>query len=138
MKQINILEGPLLRNILLFALPLAASSALQQLFNATDIAVVGRFAGSAAMAAVGSNGPVINLIVNIFVGLSVGANVVIANCIGQRRMDRVRKAVDTTLIIALAGGVFVAVLGFFISRPLLHLMGAPDNVIDMATLYLKI
>ncbi|MDD6191135.1 MAG: MATE family efflux transporter [Firmicutes bacterium] len=138
MRQIDMLSGPLLKKILLFALPLAASSALQQLFNAADVAVVGRFAGSAAMAAVGSNGPVINLIVNIFVGLAVGANVVIANCIGQGRMDRVRTAVNTTVAIGLVGGVFVAVLGFVVSKPLLILIGAPENVIGMATLYLRI
>lgn len=132
------LHGPLLKKILLFALPLAASSTLQQLFNATDVAVVGRFAGSEAMAAVGSNGPVINLIVNIFVGLAVGANVVIANYIGQQRMDRVKAAVSTTVVTALAGGVLVAIVGIFVSRPLLEIMGAPDNVIDLAALYLKI
>ena len=82
-NQIDMLHGPLLRKILLFALPIAITSSLQQLFNATDVAVVGQFAGSEALAAVGSNGPVINLIVNLLVGTTIGTNVVIANYIGQ-------------------------------------------------------
>ena len=76
-KQMDMLNGPLLKKILFFALPLAASSILQQLFNSADVAVVGRFAGSKSLAAVGGNTPVISLLINLFVGLSVGANVVI-------------------------------------------------------------
>lgn len=132
------LHGPLGRKILLFALPLAASSVLQQMFNAVDVAVVGRFASSEALAAVGSNSPVINLLVNLFVGISMGANVVIANYLGQKNDAGVRRAVGTAGVVAIVGGLFLMILGLTIARPILELMGAPDNVIDLATLYLKI
>lgn len=132
------LHGPLGRKILLFALPLAASSVLQQMFNAVDVAVVGRFASSEALAAVGSNSPVINLLVNLFVGISMGANVVIANYLGQKNDAGVRRAVGTAGVVAIVGGLFLMILGLTVARPILELMGAPDNVIDLATLYLKI
>lgn len=138
MAQIDMLHGPLGRKILLFALPLAASSVLQQMFNAVDVAVVGRFASSEALAAVGSNSPVINLLVNLFVGISMGANVVIANYLGQKNDAGVRRAVGTASVVALAGGLFLMLLGLSVARPILELMGAPDNVIDLATLYLRI
>lgn len=132
------LHGPLGRKILLFALPLAASSVLQQMFNAVDVAVVGRFASSEALAAVGSNSPVINLLVNLFVGISMGANVVIANYLGQKNDAGVRRAVGTAGVVAIVGGLFLMILGLTVARPILELMGAPDNVIDLATLYLRI
>lgn len=138
MAQIDMLHGPLGRKILLFALPLAASSVLQQMFNAVDVAVVGRFASSEALAAVGSNSPVINLLVNLFVGISMGANVVIANYIGQKNDAGVRRAVSTAAVIAIVGGIFLTLLGLLVTRPILELMGAPDNVIDLAALYLRI
>lgn len=132
------LHGPLLKKIILFALPLMATSSLQQLFNATDVAVVGQFAGSQALAAVGSNGPVINLIINLLIGLSLGANVVIANYVGQGRADRIRDTVHTAILISLVGGVAFGIVGIVASRPMLEAMGSPDDVIDLATLYLRI
>ncbi len=132
------LHGPLARKILLFALPLAASSVLQQMFNAVDVAVVGRFASSEALAAVGSNSPVINLLVNLFVGISMGANVVLANHIGQKNDNGVRRSVATSAVVAVFSGLFLMVLGLLVARPILELMGAPENVIDLATLYLRI
>ena len=87
-KEMDMLNGGLAGKLILFSIPLAFSSILQQLFNSADVAVVGRFAGSAALAAVGGNSPVINLLINMFVGLSIGANVIIANFIGQGREDR--------------------------------------------------
>ncbi len=137
-KSMDMLSGPMWNKILMFALPLAASSMLQQLFNSADIAVVGRFAGSRALAAVGSNGPVINLLVNIFVGLSVGANVAAAKYIGQGRGEKIRAAVHTSIMMAVISGIFLAVLGFFVTGPILKLMSAPDDIIDLASLYLKI
>lgn len=137
-QRIDMLHGPLGRKILLFALPLAASSVLQQLFNAVDVAVVGHYASSEALAAVGSNAPVINLIINLFVGISMGCNVVIANHIGQGNKDGIRRAVATAGIVALGSGLGLMVVGFFAARPILELMGAPENVIDLATLYLRI
>lgn len=132
------LNGPLGRKILLFALPLAASSVLQQLFNAVDVAVVGRFASSEALAAVGSNSPVINLLINLFVGISMGANVVIANHVGQNNQDGIRRAVATSALVAVISGLGLMVLGICAARPILELMGTPANVIDLATLYLRI
>ena len=137
-KKIDMLNGPLLGKIIIFALPLMITSSLQQLFNATDIAVVGQFAGSQALAAVGSNGPIINLIINLMIGLSMGANVVIANYIGQGRKDRIKDTVHTAILISLIGGVAFGALGIIISRPILEVMGSPDDVIDLATLYLRI
>ena len=137
-NQIDMLHGPLLSKIILFALPLAASSVLQQLFNSADIAVVGRFASSEAMAAVGSNASVIGLLVNLFVGLSVGANVVIANLIGANHRERINDAVHTVIAVALAAGVILLALGILLAKPILSLMGAPDNVMDLAVLYLRV
>lgn len=137
-RQINMLEGSLYDKILMFALPLAASSILQQLFNSADVAVVGRFAGSQALAAVGSNGSVINLLVNIFVGLSVGANVLVAKYIGQGEKEKVRDAVHSAMAIAFVSGFFLLFLGFFLAEPLLKWMASPDDVIHLAVLYLRI
>ena len=137
-QKIDMLEGPLLGKIILFALPLMITSTLQQLFSASDVAIVGRFAGDQALAAVGSNGPVINLIINLLIGLSMGANVVIANYIGQGRKDRVRDTVHTAVLISMIGGVVFGILGIIVSRPILEAMESPDDVIDLATLYLRI
>lgn len=131
-------HGPLLGKIFLFALPLAASSVLQQLFNAADIAVVGRFASSQAMAAVGSNASVIGLLVNLFIGLSVGANVVIANLIGAGHRERINEAVHTVIAVALAAGAMLLVIGIVLAPFILSLMGAPDDVMDLAVLYLRV
>ena len=131
-------ETDIFDKILLFALPLAISSILQQLFNSVDVAVVGRFASSEALAAVGSNSSVISLLINLFVGISVGANVVIANYIGQGKTEKIQDAVHTVMIISLISGVFLLVLGLMIARPILEIMGTPENVIDLAVLYLHI
>lgn len=132
------LNGPLAGPIILFALPLALSSMLQQLFNAADTAVVGRFASSQAMAAVGSNSSVINLVVALFVGLSVGTNVVIASLIGRGRKDAIPTAVHTAVVVALISGVLLLFVGIGIARPMLTLMNTPEDVLDLAVLYLRI
>lgn len=137
-RSMDMLSGSLWDKILMFALPLAASSMLQQLFNSADIAVVGQFAGSRALAAVGSNGPIINLLVNIFVGLSVGANVVISRLIGQGREKQVSEGVHTAICTALISGVFLLLVGVAVTKPMLILMSAPEDIIDLAALYLKI
>lgn len=137
-NQIDMLNGTLWNKILIFALPIAASNILQQLFNSADAAVVGRFAGSEALAAVGSNGPVINIIIALFVGVSLGANVVIANFIGAGKREKIQDAVHTTISFALFAGFSLVVIGFFIARPILILISTPDDVIDLATLYLRI
>ena len=137
-NEVDMLHGPLAGKIVLFALPLAASSMLQQLFNAADIAVVGRFASSQAMAAVGSNSSVIYLLIGLFVGLSVGANVVIGNLVGAGQRERISDAVHTVMVLALASGVFLLAAGELLAPALLRLMGAPESVIRLATLYLRI
>lgn len=137
-NQIDMLHGPLLSKILMFAIPLAASSVLQQLFNSIDIAVVGKFASSEALAAVGSNSPVISLLVNLFVGISVGANVIIANHIGQRDNQRIRDAVNTVTVLALFSGIILLFVGLLVARPILEAIDTPQNIIDLSTLYLRI
>ena len=137
-RNVDMLNGPLAGPIILFALPLAFSSMLQQLFNAADTAVVGRFASSQAMAAVGSNSSVINLVVALFVGLSVGTNVVIAGLIGRGRQVEIPKAVHTAIVVALISGVFLLFVGIGIARPMLTLMNTPEDVLDLAVLYLRI
>ncbi len=132
------LRGSLSKKIFLFAMPIALGSMLQQLFNSVDEAVVGRFVGSQALAAVGSNVQVIGLFINLFVGISVGANVVIATYVGEREQGKISFAVHTSILVALISGIFLLVLIQFIAKPLLLLMSSPGDVIDLAVLYLKI
>lgn len=134
----NMLSGSIWDKIILFALPLAATSILQQIFNAADVAVVGRFVGDAAQGAVGSNAPIVNLLVNLFVGLSLGSNVIISQYLGAGDRAGVKKAVHTSILVSLLGGAFLAVLGQFISEPVVELMDVPDAARDMAALYLRI
>ena len=137
-NEIDMLHGPLLMKIIIFALPLAASSVLQQLFNSIDVAVVGRFASSQALAAVGSNAPVIGLLINLFMGISMGANVIISNHIGQNDSKSIRAAIGTVGLVAPLIGLFLAVLGFVAARPILTMMDTPPDVLDMAITYLRI
>ena len=137
-EKSSMLTGTLWDKILLFALPLAASSILQQLFNSADVAVVGRFAGTVALAAVSSNGSIIGLLVNSFVGMSVGANVVIANYIGQERMDHVKKAIHNAITLAVIIGLSLMVIGIVITPYMLRLIGSPAEVFPYAVLYLRI
>ncbi len=137
-SEIDMLSGPLAGKIVRFALPLALSSILQQLFNAADTAVVGRFAGSGAMAAVGSSGAVINLAVSLFIGISVGANVVISSLIGSGRRERISAAVHTVITAAFFTGILLLFAGLFSARFLLTLLGTPENVLGDAVLYLRI
>ncbi len=134
----DMMHGPLLGKILWFSLPLAASSILQQLFNSADVAVVGRFAGSSALAAVGSSGAVINLLINLFTGLSVGANVVIAGYIGSGEKEKSRRAVHTSVMVAFLSGVFLLFLGIAVSKWVLIRMGTPADVLDEGILYLRL
>ena len=137
-RSADLTSGPMLQKIILFSIPLAASSILQLLFNAADVVVVGRFSGSTALAAVGSNGSLINLLVNLFVGLSLGANVVAARCFGAKDEHGIQDTVHTAVTLGLTSGVLLAVVGFFAARSLLELMSCPEDVIDLSSLYLKI
>ena len=132
------LNGSLWDKIIRFALPFMATSVLQQLFNSTDTAVVGRFASSQAMAAVGSNASVIALILGLFTGMTMGTNVVVARLIGQGRDRRVHDAAVTSVTLAIVGGFILIVVGWLVSRPLLVLMGTPDDVMEHAVLYLRL
>lgn len=131
-------HGPLLSRILLFAFPLMCSGILQLLFNAADIVVVGRFVGSEAMAAVGATSSLINLLVNFFIGISVGANVLVARFCGGGEYRDAKETVQTALLAGLAGGLILIVLGIVASRPMLTLMATPEEVIDQATLYMRL
>lgn len=137
-NEIDMLHGPLFMKILMFALPLAASSVLQQLFNSVDVAVVGRFASSKALAAVGSNAPVISLLINLFMGISMGANVIISNHIGQNDRKSIHDAIHTVGLVSILSGFFLLIVGVCAARPILTLMDTPADVIDMAVLYLRI
>ena len=140
-RPLDMLHGPIWNKLPRFALPVAATAILEQLFNASDIAVVGNFTGAektAAVAAVGANSPVIGLIVNLFIGIALGANVVIAHAIGQKDNESVHKAVHTAVLVALLGGVAVAILGELAAAPLLGLLNVPDEVFPLALLYLRI
>lgn len=132
------LNGSISDKIILFALPLAASSILQQLFNSADVAVVGRYAGKEALAAVGATGPVVGLLINLFVGLSIGANVVTAKYLGQQNKDAVKKAVHTSMLLALISGFILLALGQAVLSPLLVAMSMPKEVLPLAALYMRI
>lgn len=136
--EMDMCSGPILSKILAFALPLMLSGILQLLFNAADIVVVGRFAGSEALAAVGSTSSLINLIINMFIGLSIGANVVAARSYGARDAEAVSETVHTAVFSALVGGVILIFAGILLARPMLTLMGTPDDVIDQSALYMQI
>lgn len=136
--EIDMCNGPLLGKILVFAIPLMLSGILQLLFNAADIVVVGRFAGNESLAAVGSTSSLINLLVNVFMGLSVGANVLVARFYGAGQKRELREMVHTAIMTALVSGLLLIVLGCTLAGPALRLMGTPDNVIDKSILYMRI
>ncbi|MBQ8092845.1 MAG: MATE family efflux transporter [Clostridia bacterium] len=131
-------EGPLLTTILYYSLPLMISSTLQLVFNAADTIVVGQFAGNLALAAVGSVGSLYNMIISLFIGLSIGVNVLVANYSGANLPREVSDTVHTAILLSVVGGLLLGIIGFFASRPLLQLMGTPDDVIDLAVIYTRI
>lgn len=137
-KRINPLEGSLWDKILAFALPLAATSIIQQLFNSCDVATVGQFSGSHSLAAVGSTAPITNLFITIFVGFSVGANVIISRFLGAQKEDRANQAIHTALVLSVITGFIVSIIGEIIARPLLEMMSTPTEVLPLAVLYLRV
>ena len=136
--EIDMCNGPLFVKILKFSLPLIASGILQLLFNAADMVVAGRFAGSIALAAVGATASLINLLINVFMGLSVGANVAVAHFYGAKRYDELSQTVHTAISMSLVCGVILSLIGFFLSSPLLSLMGTPPEVLPHSVVYMKI
>lgn len=131
-------SGSVLKKMLIFTLPLMLSGILQLLFNASDIIIVGRFAGDNSLAAVGSNSALINLLTNLFIGLSIGANVIAARHYGAGEVKELSKTVHTSMLIGAVSGVILAVVGFFFATGILELMKTPEEVLSLASLYLKI
>lgn len=136
--EIDMVRGPVLMKMLIFTLPLMLSSILQLLFNAADIIVVGRFAGDNSLAAVGSNTALIGLMTNLFIGLSVGANVTVARYFGGRKREELSDTVHTTMALSLISGIALTVIGIILSKYFLMWMGTPDEVLPLATEYLRI
>lgn len=136
--EMNMCEGSILKKMLIFALPLMLSSMLQLLFNAADIIVVGKFCGDNALAAVGSNGALINLLTNVFMGLSVGSNVLVAKYYGADNKEAIHDTVHTSVILSFFSGLLLLAVGEIFARQLLVLMQTPEAILDQATLYLRI
>ena len=137
----DMLNGSIWNKLPRYALPVAATGILGQLFNASDLAIVGNFTGAdstVAVAAVGANSPVIGLILNFFIGIALGANIVIAHAVGRGDEKTIRKAVNTSVLMALAGGIAIAVAGEFCIEALLRLLNIPEDVFPYALLYIKI
>ncbi len=132
------ITGPLLPNIILYTIPIILTSLLQLLFNAADLVIVGRFCGSVSVAAVGATGSITNLMVNFFVGLSVGAGVTVAHALGSREDAVVHNTVHTALPTALVSGVILTIIGISFSETFLHMMGTPDTVLPLSSLYMQI
>lgn len=134
----NMLQGPLLLNIITYTVPVILTGILQLLFNAADLVIVGRFCGSVSVAAVGATGSITNLIVNLFIGISVGAGVTVAHAYGGRLWEAVHRTVHTALPTALVSGVFLTAVGISLSERLLTMMGTPESVLPLSTVYMKI
>ena len=135
---IDMLHGPIAGPMFLFALPLALTGILQQLFNTADVLVLGQYVGTNALAAVGNNSPIIGLLVNLFMGVSLGANVVIARFIGAHNLKETTRAVHTSFLLALIFGLAVAAVGELMAEPMLRALAVPDEVMEPAALYLRI
>ena len=136
--EMDMCIGPLLGKILVYAIPLMLSGILQLLFNAADVIVVGRFAGHESLAAVGSTSALINLLINVFIGLSIGANVLVAQYFGAGKEKEVQDTVHTAITISLICGLALVFLGIFAAGPLLKIMGTPDDVLEKAILYMRV
>ena len=135
---LDMTSAPFLKKIFIFSIPLVLTGLLQLAYNTADVVVVGRFAGSQALAAVGSTGSLINLLLNVFIGLSMGSGVMVARHIGSGDEERIRKCTHTAMLLSIISGVFIGLIGFFLSGKILVLMGSPSDVLPLATLYLKI
>lgn len=136
--EMDMCNGPLLGKILVYALPLIASGILQLLFNAADMVVAGRFAGNAALGAVGATSSLINLLINVFIGMSVGTNVLVAHFFGADRKEELHQTVHTSIALSLISGVILGIVGFFLASPLLSLMGTPEDILPHAVIYMQI
>jgi len=136
--EIDMVNGPIFHKMLLFTIPLMCSSILQLLFNAADIVVVGRFAGDNSLAAVGSNSSLINLMTNVFMGLSIGGNVIAARDFGAGSEKELSRTVHTAMFLSILSGVILTVAGVIFAPQLLHIMNTPENILPLASVYLRI
>lgn len=137
-ETMDMVNGPLFKNIWYFAIPLMLTNFLQILFNAVDTIVVGKFAGEIALAAVGATGSLCFLLTSVFNGLGIGSNVVIATLLGKKDEQQISEAVHTSIALASVCGLFLALLGFFLSEPMLRLMATPNNIIHLSVLYMRL
>lgn len=136
--EMNMCDGPIFKKLIIFSIPLMLSGILQLLFNAADIIVVGRFSGAHALAAVGSTSSLINMLVNLFIGLSIGANVLLGRYYGAQEYRNASECVHTAIFTAFFGGIIMIFIGFFLARPMLVLMETPPDVIELSILYMRI
>ena len=136
--EIDMIEGPILSRMLVFAFPLVCSNILQLLFNAADIIVVGRFGSENSLAAVGSTSSLINLLVNLFVGLAIGCNVLTARYQGARKESDVSETVHTSIALSIVSGVAMGIIGIVVAAPILEVMETPEEVLPFSTLYMRI
>ena len=134
----NFTEGPIFKKYMLFIIPIVLSGFLQQLYNTADTMVVGKFAGDTALAAVGSTVALTNLILNLFLGLAVGANVICAQMYGAGNKQGLQRTIHTSYVLAIASGLFLAVVGWFFSKNFLKMMSTPDEVLEPASVYMKV
>lgn len=136
--RMDMTEGPLTSKIIRFTIPVMLTAILQLLFNTADVIVVGRFTGKTALAAVGSTGSLINLLVSLFMGLSIGTNVLVARYQGARDDKSVSETVHTSIALGVIGGLILLIIGIAATRPLLEMMATPEDVIDQSTIYMRI
>ncbi len=137
-RKIDMLGGNLYANVFWFSLPVIASGIMQLLFNAIDMIVVGKFSGNASMAAVSSTGSLVNLITNLFIGLSIGSSVCVARRLGKNNYEEVSSAVHTSIAVSFVSGLILTVVGVLLAKPLLQMMKSPEDVLDLSALYLRV
>ncbi len=136
--EINMTEGSILKNILRFSIPLILTGILQLLYNAADMIVVGRFAGSHSLAAVGSTSSLYNLIINLFIGMGAGGSVLVSIAYGSKDYKSLHRTIHTSIAISIVAGIFCSIIGIVACKPMLTLMGSPADVIEKSTLYMRI
>ncbi|MFH1512183.1 MAG: MATE family efflux transporter, partial [Bacillota bacterium] len=136
--EVDMSQGPILRHLVRFSITVTLTGLLQLLYNTVDTIVVGQFAGKEALAAIGSTGSLINLLITLFIGLSVGSSITLAKYYGEGNLKAVSETAHTSIAIAAVTGLFMAVVGFVLTKPILIAMGVPDDILDMATLYMQI
>ena len=136
--ELDMTSGNLLKKIIVYTIPIMLTGILQLLYNAADVAVVGQFAGTEALAAVGSTGSLINLIISLFIGLSVGSSVSYARSVGKGDLQRANKVVHTAVLVSTIASIFLTIVGIIFAKDFLIMMDSPDDVIELATLYVQI